>query len=139
MRALITTFFFSITFNILASDLKIEDAKIRLVPPSSTVSAMFLKISNNSSKDIKLVSVESDLSKVVELHDMIMEEGGMKMRRVESIHLKAKSTTELKRGGLHVMFIDLKNALKEGSSHKIKLNFDDKSNQMIEAKVQAID
>lgn len=128
-----------LSFNTIAADIKIEEAKIRLVPPTSTVSAMFLKITNKSNQDIKLISAESDLAKSVELHDMIMDNGGMRMRQVQNINLKANSATELKRGGLHIMLIDLKNPLKEGSSHKIKLNFDDKTNQTIEVKVQTID
>jgi copper(I)-binding protein len=128
-----------LSFNTIAADIKIEEAKIRLVPPTSTVSAIFLKITNKSNQDIKLISAESDLAKSVELHDMIMDNGGMRMRQVQNINLKANSTTELKRGGLHIMLIDLKNPLKEGSSHKIKLNFDDKTNQTIEVKVQTID
>lgn len=139
MKTITTSLLLFISLNTFATDLKIEDAKIRLVPPSSSVSAMFLKISNNSNKDIKLISAESDLAKTVELHDMVMENGGMKMRRTENIVLKANSTTELKRGGLHIMFIDLKNPLKDGASHKIKLNFDDKTDQTIDVKVQAID
>jgi copper(I)-binding protein len=139
MKKLISTFLFLSSISLWASDITVEDQKIRLVPPTSSVSAMFLKIKNNSDKDIKLISAESNISKAVELHDMIMENGSMKMRRVDNISLKAKSSTELKRGGLHIMFINLNAPLKDGNTHKIKFTFDNKTSLEVEAKVQPID
>lgn len=127
------------SLNLYATDLKITDAKIRLVPPTSSVSALFMKIKNNTKKDLKITSIESNISKTVELHNMIMDNGGMQMRPVENIELKANSITELKRGGLHVMFIELKKPLKDGDIHKIKINLDDKTSVTINAKVQVID
>ena len=135
------TFLFTLIFaqNIFAQELSFSDVKIRLVPPTSTVSALFMKVENKSNEKISITSIESNLADQVELHNMIMENGSMQMRPVEKIELNAKATTELKRGGLHVMFINLKKPLKEGETHKLKINLSNKKSQMIEAKVQAID
>ena len=139
MKAIMFVLLIITSLNLYATDLKITDAKIRLVPPTSSVSALFMKIKNNTKKDLKITSIESNISKIVELHNMIMDNGGMQMRPVENIELKANSITELKRGGLHVMFIELKKPLKDGDIHKIKINLDDKTSVTINAKVQVID
>ncbi len=139
MKYFLTTLFISASLNIYSQDLKITNAKIRLVPPSSSVSALFMDIENTSKKDLKITSIEADISDSVELHNMIMDNTGMQMRPVSEIEIKAKSTTELKRGGLHVMFINLKKPLKDGETHKIKINLNNKKNQTIEVKVQPID
>ncbi len=128
-----------ISLNIFSNDLKISNAKIRLVPPSSSVTALFMNIENTTRKDLKITSIEADISDSVEMHSMIMDNTGMQMRPVSAIEIKAKSTTELKRGGLHVMFINLKKPLKDGENHKIKINLSNKKNQTIEVKVQPID
>ena len=49
----------------------------------------------------------------------------MRMRRVKQIDIKAGSTTELKPGGFHVMFIGLKQALNVGDKVYLELVFDD--------------
>jgi len=139
MKAIMFVLLIITSLNLYATDLKITDAKIRLVPPTSSVSALFMKIKNNTKKDLKITSIESNISKIVELHNMIMDNGGMQMRPVENIELKANSITELKRGGLHVMFIELKKPLRDGDIHKIKINLDDKTSVTINAKVQVID
>jgi hypothetical protein len=48
----------------------------------------------------------------------------MKMREVKAIDIPANGTVELKPGGLHLMFIDLKSQLKPGLSVPVKLKFE---------------
>lgn len=139
MKTIIFVLLLITSLNLYAADLKITDAKIRLVPPTSTVSALFMKVENKSNEKISITSIESNLAEKVELHNMIMEDGSMQMRPVDKIVLNAKSSTELKRGGLHVMFINLKKPLKEGETHSLKINLSNKKQQIFEAKVQTID
>jgi periplasmic copper chaperone A len=48
----------------------------------------------------------------------------MRMREVEAIEVPAGKTVELKPGGLHVMFMELKAPLKNGSSFPLTLRFE---------------
>lgn len=48
----------------------------------------------------------------------------MRMRQLESIDLPAKSTVELKSGGLHIMFIDINAPFKEGDKFPLTLKFE---------------
>ncbi|NUM41154.1 MAG: copper chaperone PCu(A)C [Leptospiraceae bacterium] len=120
MKKKVILLLFFLSFSIFGKDnnIIIENAYIKHVPPVSPNSAAFLTIKNNSISDVSLIKVESDISKVVEMHTMTMESGVMKMRQVETILIKANGSTELKPGGLHIMLIGIKNPLKLGEKKK---------------------
>mgnify|MGYP000573604715 FL=1 len=103
--------------------LKIEDAKARATVPAQKMSGGFLKIENKGGAD-KLLAASSSVSKTMELHTMSMEGNVMKMREIKGIDIPANGKVELKSGGLHLMFIDLKEQLKPGSTIKVKLKFE---------------
>ena len=99
----------------------------------------FLKIENNSREEISLASAESDISKIVELHETVMEKEVMKMNRLESIRIPAGSSVQLKPGSLHIMFIGLKKDIKEGEDVKIVLNFSGGIKKEVSAKVKKLE
>jgi copper(I)-binding protein len=115
-----------------ADSISVEDGYVRAVPPVSPTSAAFMKLTNKAQGAHQLKSAESDISEFVELHTHTMGENGMhEMRKVEQIELPAGETTELKPGGLHVMFINLKNPLEPDSQVDVKLNFEDGSSKQL--------
>lgn len=122
----------------MASDISIIDPYVRAVPPGQTVSAAFLQIENNSDKPRFLVNAASPVSRVVELHSHVHEDGMMKMRRVDAIEIPANGKTVLEPGGLHIMLIDLHDTLKLDQKVAITLEFKDGSSQTIEAPVRKI-
>ncbi|MES9844346.1 MAG: copper chaperone PCu(A)C [Candidatus Sedimenticola sp. PURPLELP] len=121
-----------------ADSVAVSDAYARAVPPGQPNSASFMTIVNNSGKDHALVSAESPVSKVVELHTHTMDEGMMKMRRVEKIDLPAGQTVTLKPGGLHVMLIGLHQDLKPGENVDVTLIFEDGSKTQLQAPIKKL-
>lgn len=109
--------------DIKIGSLKIEDAKARATVPAQKMSGGFMKIENKGGAD-KLLAASSSVSKTMELHTMSMEGNVMKMREIKAIEIPANGKVELKSGGLHLMFIDLKEQLKPGSTIKVKLKFE---------------
>lgn len=109
--------------DIKIGSLKIEDAKARATVPAQKMSGGFMKIENKGGAD-KLLAASSSVSKTMELHTMSMEGNVMKMREIKAIEIPANGKVELKPGGLHLMFIDLKEQLKPGSTIKVKLKFE---------------
>jgi len=97
---------------------------VRAVAPGHPNSAAFMVLKNTSEQDRSLVTARSNVSKVVELHTHKKEGGMMRMRQVDKIVIKAGSKTVLKPGGLHVMFIGLKQELKTGNKVDLELEFD---------------
>ena len=120
---LVTTSVIADNDEIKLGSLKIEDAKARATVPAQKMSGGFMKIENKGGAD-KLLAASSSVSKTMELHTMSMEGNVMKMREIKAIEIPANGKVELKSGGLHLMFIDLKEQLKPGSTIKVKLKFE---------------
>ena len=85
--------------------------------------AFYFKAINNSDKADTLLSVKSDVAKMVQMHETFSKNGMMGMRQVKAIPIKSKSTLEFKPGGYHVMVMNLKKDLKKGSLAKFTLHF----------------
>ena len=115
---------------------KVDSPFVRLMPPTQPNTGAFMVLENTGKKDLNLVSAESDVSKVVELHDHVMVDGMMRMREVEKIAIPAGKRAELKPGSLHVMLIGLHKPLQDGQMVDITLIFDDGSRQDIQAPVR---
>ena len=111
---------------------------VRAVPAGHPNSAAFMVLKNSSEQDRALVNARSNISKVVELHTHKKEGGMMRMRQVKRIDIKAGSKTVLKPGGLHVMFIGLKQQLKAGDKIELELEFDDGSTEKLMAPVKMV-
>jgi copper(I)-binding protein len=122
----------------LANSIIIENAYVRATPPHTKNSAAFMVIHNSLNKEIKLVSASSEIAQRVELHEHIHEDGMMKMRQVEAIRIQSEQEVALKPGGYHVMFLGLKEALKEGSSVQLSLYFDNGDKITIDAPIKKI-
>lgn len=116
-----------------ASSIIATDAKIRMIPPISKTTAMYLNIKNTTKDDISLVKITSDLSSEIEFHEMKMDNGKMEMRAMDTLLLKGMTTTELKSGGLHIMIFNIKKSLKLDEKHTFHLEFSNKEKLDIEA------
>ena len=98
--------------------------------------AAFMTIINNTQHNDTLLTAESDLAKVVELHETFTRENDLKgMRHVNSIPIPANSKVELKPGGFHVMLIGLNKELKKEDGGKIQLTFKRNGTVSVLAKV----
>jgi len=102
--------------------IKVDHAYIRATVPGQQVAGGFMKIENKGIAD-QLVSVSSPAAGEVQLHEMAMEGSVMKMRQVKDIAVPAGGSVELKPGGLHLMFINIKAPLSAGESVPVKLKF----------------
>lgn len=113
----------------IASSVKITDEFIRLLPPSAPNTGGFLTLENTTKEDIKLIKVNGDISKSLELHTLIKDGDTMRMREVTDILIPAKKKTYLKPGGLHLMFMGLKMPLKKDQRVNLELIFDNGEKQ----------
>jgi len=136
LSILLCALLFSI--NSFANGLEVTEQHVRATPPHTKNTAAFLQLTNSTDKDIKLIAASSDIAERVELHSHINEDGMMKMRQVEAILVAKKSNTLLQPGGYHVMFLGLKQDLKEGESVKFTLYFDNGDEIKIDAPVKKI-
>lgn len=95
-----------------AQPVSVKDAWVRAPAPGQQVVGAYMELTGRI--NLALVSVASPVAGRVELHSMAIEDGVMKMRPVGRIELPAGKPVKLAPGGLHVMLMDLKRALKPG-------------------------
>lgn len=72
----------------------------------------------------RLVGGSSPAAARVEIHEMRMEEGVMKMREVPALELPAGQMVALKPGGYHLMLMELKQPLKAGDTLALSLQIE---------------
>lgn len=108
-----------LTTSAMADSVKVENAWVRATAPGQKVAGGFLDLTADA--DMKLVGGDSPASSTLELHMMKMDGGVMIMRQIKEINLPQGKTVSLKPGGLHIMFIDLKQQIKEGDKVPVTL------------------
>ena len=112
----------AIAQNASVGSIKIENGYTRATAPGQQVAGGFLKIENKGAAD-QLISASSPAAGEVQLHEMAMDGNVMRMRQVKDIALPANGAVELKPGGLHLMFMNIKAPLTVGETVPVKLKF----------------
>ena len=102
----------------------IEKPWARATAPGAKVAGGYMVIRNQGAAGDRLVSASSPVSAKVELHVHINDNGVMRMREVPGYDVPAKGAFELKPGGAHLMFADIKRPFKEGEKVPVKLKFE---------------
>jgi copper(I)-binding protein len=106
-------------------DLTVTSPWTRATPGGAKIAGGYLKITNNGTAADRFVGAKSDTSDRVEIHEMSMSDDVMKMRPLPNgLEIKPGETVELKSGGYHLMFMDLKQPLKPGDTFKATLQFE---------------
>lgn len=121
-----------------AADIALDQPWSRATPAGAQVGAGYVTIKNSGKAADKLLSASSDISAKVEIHEMSMVDGVMKMRAIDSLAVPAGGSAELKPGGYHIMFVGLKQPLKEGDTIKGALTFEKAGAVPVVFKVQAM-
>ena len=105
--------------------LSLTDLWTRATPPKAPTAGGYLTITNNGNTPDRLIAVSSPVAEVGELHVMETKDGVMTMHPVEGgIEIPAGSTVTLAPGGLHVMFVTVKEPLVEGGKMPVTLTFE---------------
>ena len=104
--------------------LRIDHPFARATPPGARSGGAFFTIENAGTRSVKLLGVASPAAASVELHQMAMEGGVMRMRSVSAVEVRPGDKLELKPGGYHVMLSDLKEPLKAGDKFPLTLTFE---------------
>ncbi len=128
-----------IASNVGAQSMQVKDAWVRGTVPAQKATGAFMEISGKQAA--RLVSADSPVAAVVELHTMSMQNGVMKMTQVDAIDVPAGQTVKLAPGGYHVMFMGLKQQMKSGERVPLKLTFElaDKKRESLDLSVEVRD
>lgn len=116
--------------------IQIEDAWARPAFEGRMSAAYFL-VTNFETEPDTLLSVESDVALVVEVHESYeSEEGLMGMREVPQVYIPAQSTIRFQQGGLHIMLIQVTQTLVDGDTFFLTLNFARSGQQTVSVPVR---
>jgi len=101
--------------SVTASDPWVKSAK-------DGMTAAFVTLSNPTDSEQVLVSATTPVSPMVQLHEMVMQDGQMVMQeRKSGIVVPAKGSAVLEPGGNHIMLMGLTSAVKAGDQVPLTL------------------
>ncbi len=125
------------TFNI--GDISVVAPWTRATPGGAKIAGGYLKIMNKGKTDERLLKVTTSVSDRVEIHEMSVTEGVMRMRPLPNgLTIKPGETVELKPGGYHIMFMDIKAAFKQGDAVRATLTFEKAGTLDVTFKIDAL-
>lgn len=118
--------------------LEFADPWARATAPGQGNGAAYMVVVNHGPAD-RIVRAEADVSRKVELHThQIDAQGVARMIEIPAIELPAHATTELKPGGLHIMFIGLHRPLEAGSRFPLTLVLEKAGEVTVEVEVRRV-
>jgi copper(I)-binding protein len=122
-----------------AGSLSIAHPWSRATPGGAKVGGGYMSITNTGTEPDRLTGGSLARAGKVEVHEMKMEGNVMKMRPMANgLEIKPGETVKLEPSGYHIMFIDLKQPLKQGEMVKGKLTFEKAGTIDVEYKVESI-
>lgn len=113
----------------------VQDAWVRATVPQQKATGAFMRLT--AAQDARLVSASSPVAGVTEVHEMKLVDNVMKMRPLPALDLPAGQAVELKPGGYHIMLLDLKQPVAQGSTVPLTLVFEAKDGQRTTQELQA--
>lgn len=137
MKKVLSVVSLSLMASLAHAQVSVKDAWVRATVAQQKATGAFMQL--ESKHDAKLLSVQSSVAGVAEVHEMALDNGVMKMRPVPFLALPAGKAVELKPGGHHVMLMDLKAQVKDGDMVPLTLVVEGKDGkrQTVELKLPA--
>lgn len=119
------------------AQVQVTDPWVRATVAPQKATGAFMQLT--SAKAARVVAASSPVAEMVEIHEMKMDAGVMKMRAVDALTLPAGQAVALKPGSYHVMLMGLKSPIKAGETVPLTLivEGEDKQRTTVEIKAEA--
>ena len=105
------------------AQIEIEKPWSRATTPGAKLAAGYMVIRNGSAAPDRLIGASSPLAARMEAHVTVQDGEIMRMRQVKGYDVPANGSFELKPGGAHLMFVDIKRPFKDGDKIPATLRF----------------
>ena len=115
----------------------IMNAWVREAKPTAKANAGYMTLINVSADEITLVGVRSEAFDTVEMHEMTVIDGSMRMREIDSLVIPPNSQVHFEPGGQHLMMKGAREHLRTDQTVDITLVFDSGVQQDVSVKVAA--
>jgi copper(I)-binding protein len=121
------------------TSITVEQPWARATPGGAKTGAVYMTLDNKSGSADRLTGASSDVADKLQIHEMKVENGVMKMREVAGgLSIPAGGSVALKPGSYHVMLIGLKKPLTVGEKFPLTLTFEKAGNISVTVPVQAV-
>lgn len=114
---------------------EVSDASLRLPPVPGRPAAAYFTLRANA--PARIVAVTSPKAERIELHDMSMEGGVMRMGRLQDLTLPAGAAVAFQPGSKHAMVFGVDAAVKAGETIPLTFDFDGAPNVTVDVPVQS--
>ncbi len=98
------------------------DPWVRATAAGQKATGLFVELKSPTAA--RLVGGSSPVASLVEVHEMTMEGGVMRMRALDALALPAGQAVSLKPGSYHVMLMGLKDTVKPGDTVPVTLTIE---------------
>jgi periplasmic copper chaperone A len=121
------------------SPISVEQPWSRATPTGAKTGAVYMTLDNKSGTADRLTGVSSDVADKLQIHEMKVENGVMRMRELTGgLTIPAGGSVVLKPGSYHVMLIGLKKPLTAGDKFPLTLTFEKAGSISVTVPVQAM-
>lgn len=121
-----------------AAGISVAHPWARATPGGAKVGAAYMEIKAKDGVADTLISASTPVAGRVEIHTHTMDDGVMKMRRIENLPIGDGKSVVLRPSGDHIMLMDLKAPLKEGDLLPLTLIFEKAGEIKVEATVEPV-
>ena len=116
------------------AEVDVKSAWARPTVAGQTGTGAFMRLTSRDGA--RIVGASSDVAGVVEIHEMAMDGGVMRMRPLRSLELPPNSAVELRPGGNHIMLMELKRPLVTGEKIKVDLRLETRDKTLVTQPVE---
>jgi periplasmic copper chaperone A len=121
------------------TSITVEQPWARATPAGAKTGAVYMTLDNKSGTADRLTGASSDVADKLQIHEMKVENGVMKMREIAGgLPIPSGGSVVLKPGSYHVMLIGLKKPLTAGEKFPLTLTFEKAGNISVTVPVQAM-
>ena len=108
------------------ADLWVKSSEMSMV---GGMTAIYGTLTNTTGSDITLTGATTEVAGLVEIHEVAMVDGEMKMQEIDGgLVIPAGQSVILEPGGNHIMLMELTAAIEAGQEISVTLNFDGADN-----------
>lgn len=105
-----------------------------------SMGAFYFTITNNGEETDRLVMIETEMAHVVEIHDVEIEDGVMKMVPMhDGLEIEPGETITFEPGGYHVMLIGITESMLDGEDFQATLHFEHAGELEITVSIYALE
>ncbi|MHC8324665.1 copper chaperone PCu(A)C [Pseudomonas sp. LB1P83] len=121
-----------------AGELEIAHPWSQELPPNAPTVAAYFVIQNPGKTADRLLSVDSPIAGIAQLHEHVMQNDLMKMQQVPNVDVPAGGNVTFAPMAYHVMLLELKDRslLSDGKRFPLTLHFEKSGDLTVEVSVQ---